>query len=84
MSRTFTLGEPFERFIDEQLRSGRYASEDDVIRAALSLLDDRMPGHALSVDDIRRSIEDGRVHGRTRSETEVFATLEAAIRARTE
>lgn len=40
MSRTFTLGERFEAFVDEQVASGRYADANDVVRAALRLLEE--------------------------------------------
>ena len=40
MSRTFTLGERFGAFVDEEVASGRYADASDVVRAALRLLEE--------------------------------------------
>ena len=38
MSRTFTLGERFDAFVDERVARGRDADASDVVRAALRLL----------------------------------------------
>jgi antitoxin ParD1/3/4 len=35
------LGDHWERFIDDQVKSGRYASADDVVRDALKGLQDQ-------------------------------------------
>jgi antitoxin ParD1/3/4 len=40
VSRTFTLGERFEAFVDERVASGRDADASDVVRAALRLLEE--------------------------------------------
>jgi antitoxin ParD1/3/4 len=40
-SRTVSLPVDFEKFILEQVRSGRYATASEVIRAALRLLEER-------------------------------------------
>ena len=38
-STSMTLGEHWERFIQEQIKSGRYASTSEVVRAALRELE---------------------------------------------
>ncbi len=36
MPRSFTLGEHFEHFIDDQLASGRFNNASEVVRAGLA------------------------------------------------
>ena len=40
-STSISLGDHFSTFIDDQVRSGRYSSADDVVRAGLRLLEDQ-------------------------------------------
>lgn len=39
-----TLGEHFERFIEEQIAQGRFETADEVVRAGLRLLEDEEAG----------------------------------------
>jgi len=41
MARSYALGTHFEAFIEAQVKSGRYASASEVLRAGLRMLDDR-------------------------------------------
>jgi antitoxin ParD1/3/4 len=43
MSRntSFSIGEHFSEFVEEQIREGRYSSASDVVRAALRLLEEQ-------------------------------------------
>ena len=41
MARSYALGAHFEAFIEAQVKSGRYASASEVLRAGLRMLDDR-------------------------------------------
>lgn len=61
MSRntSITLGPRFERFITEQLESGRYASTSEVIRAGLRLLEE----HEDRVRALRAELDSGESSG---------------------
>ncbi|QJP15499.1 type II toxin-antitoxin system ParD family antitoxin [Starkeya sp. ORNL1] len=80
MPRSFTLGEHFELFIDDQLASGRFNNASEVVRAGLRLLEEQHDLHRLKVEDIRRSIAESRQSGRTIPADEMFERLEARIR----
>jgi antitoxin ParD1/3/4 len=56
MAKTaLNLGSHWDSFIDDQVRSGRYASADDVIRDALKGLEDQ----DRKLSDLRRQIAEG-------------------------
>lgn len=38
---SFSVGEHFSEFVDEQVREGRYSSASDVVRAVLRLLEEQ-------------------------------------------
>jgi len=80
MPRSFALGERFERFIEEKVRSGRFGNASEVVRAGLRLLEDHERHRELELEKLRRSIEEGRRSGPPRPADEVFARLEAKYR----
>lgn len=56
------LGDDWERFIDDQVRSGRYASADEVVREALKGLQDqdrKLADVLQQIDRGRRQAEGG-------------------------
>jgi len=53
------LGDKFERFIDQKVRSGEYLSSEEVIRDALRLLQEKDQLRQLRVENLRREIEEG-------------------------
>lgn len=52
------LGDHWERYIDDQVRSGRYASADDVVREALKGLQDQ----DRKLADVLQQLDQGRQH----------------------
>lgn len=56
---SISLGDHFEVFIDEQVRSGRYGSASEVIRASLRLLEEREG----RIGALRQALIDGEKSG---------------------
>lgn len=54
-----TLGNHFETFIGEQIRTGRYGNASEVIRASLRLLEE----HEQKVEALRQALIEGKASG---------------------
>ena len=80
MSGTYLLGEHFERFVQDQLATGRYATESEVVQAGLRLLEEREWGQKEAIEDIRCTIAASRRKGKVTPADEVFERLETRIR----
>jgi antitoxin ParD1/3/4 len=80
MPRSFALGERFERFIEERIRSGRSGNASEVVRAGLRLLEDQERRRELELEKLRQSIDQGRRSGPPKPADEVFERLEAKYR----
>lgn len=59
-NRSVTLGDEVTDFIDRQVRSGRYDSASDVVRAGLRLLED----HEARVKALQDALIEGEDSGR--------------------
>ena len=56
---SMTLGEHFDGFIAHQIKSGRYSSASEVIRAGLRVLEDKES----KLDALRQMLADGEESG---------------------
>jgi antitoxin ParD1/3/4 len=54
-----TLGEHFERFIAKQIKTGRFESKSEVVRAAMRLLEE----HEKKVATLRQALIEGEESG---------------------
>lgn len=75
-----TLGEHLETFVARLVESGRYGSEDEVLREGVRLIEDREARLAALDRSIARGLADADA-GRTRDAGAVFDRLEAKYRA---
>jgi antitoxin ParD1/3/4 len=81
MPRSYALGDHFERFIDDQVKSGRYNNASEVVRAALRVLEDGERERRLVTDELARLVQAGADSGPGRPAEAVFAGLRAKIAA---
>jgi len=56
MPSSYTLSDHFEAFIQEQLRSGRYATASEVIREGLRLLEAAQERRAAELAGLRNRV----------------------------
>jgi len=84
MPRSYALGEYFEAFVQEQVKSGRYNNASEVVRAGLRLLEDSEQLRELKLAELRRLVDEGRLSGEGSPAEDVFARLEAKYRAMAE
>ncbi|MBI3512129.1 MAG: type II toxin-antitoxin system ParD family antitoxin [Bacteroidetes bacterium] len=56
------LGEYFEKFINNQVRSGRYASASEVIRTALRLFEQEETQKKVLIKELKSGEKSGFVH----------------------
>ncbi len=78
-SMNVSVPDSMREWVQSRIESGEYASVSDYVRDLIRR-DQNARVRQLSVDDIRRSIEEGRVAGGTVPAEEVFARIEDQIR----
>jgi antitoxin ParD1/3/4 len=59
MPSSYTLGAHFERFVQDMLDSGRYASASEVMRDGLRLMEEREKLRAARLEALRTDIRAG-------------------------
>lgn len=85
MGSNRVLGKHFDRFVGEQVKSGRYGSEDEVLRAGLRLLEQREHMRLKKLAELDRLLAEGLAEldaGQGIPAEQVFADVKAAIRKR--
>lgn len=80
MPSSYAIGDHFERFIRQQIETGRYASASEVVREALRLLEGRERLREIEFEEYRAKIREGMESPAVPAE-EVFARLEAKYQA---
>ena len=59
MPRSFALGDRFEAFIDNQVKTGRYNNASEVVREGLRLLEDYELTLRSRTDELRALVNEG-------------------------
>lgn len=80
MPSSVALSSHFEKFVREQVESGRFKNENEVVRAALRLLEDQQTKAAMKADALRAAIASGMASGPGIPTDEVLDRLEAKYR----
>jgi antitoxin ParD1/3/4 len=78
-SMNISVPDSLREWVQSRIESGEYASVSDYVRDLIRR-DQSARARQLEVDDIRRTIEEGRARGRTFPAEEVFARLEDKLR----
>jgi antitoxin ParD1/3/4 len=82
MSRSFALGDRMERFIDSQVKSGRYNNASEVVRAGLRLLEDEQQNRVTKIAELRALLDEADRDTRPeQSVEEVLAGLRKSAKA---
>jgi antitoxin ParD1/3/4 len=77
MPTSVALNSHFEEFIRAQVKSGRYASISEVVRAGLRLLEDQQACKEIQLEELRTAISAGLNSGAGFPADDVFDGLEA-------
>ena len=83
MPSSYAIGEHFERFIRQQVETGRYASASEVVREALRALEGRERLRHIELEEYRAKIRAGLESPAVPAEA-VFTRLEAKYQAMVE
>ena len=77
MAGSYSIGEHFDRFVKEQVASGRYNNESEVVRDALRLAELR----ELKLQALREHVQKAIALGGNHTDEEIEAAIEAALAA---
>ncbi len=82
MTTSVALSPHFERFIQQQIESGRFGNVSEVIRAGLRLLEEHQQRHVAQIHELRAAVSEGMASGEGTAAEEVFDRLESKYRGR--
>jgi antitoxin ParD1/3/4 len=77
---SYTLGEHFEQFIQQQISTGRYQTASEVLRDALRLLEEDERVRQIALEALRAEVRKGRPSGKGKPAGEVLARLQDKYR----
>ena len=80
MPSSYTLGEHFEQFIQQQIESGRYQTASEVLRDALRLLEEEERAREAALESLRKEVRKGRPTGKGKPGEQVLSRLQAKYR----
>lgn len=80
MPNSYSLGSHFEDFVQQQVKTGRFASASEVVREGLRLMEEREAEREARLEALRTEIRRGRESGPGIPAEEVFAELRDRIR----
>ena len=81
MPSSYAVGDHFEKFIRQQIDTGRYTSASELVREALRLLETREKLREIEIEEYREKIRAGMQSGSSIPADEVFNRLEAKYQA---
>jgi antitoxin ParD1/3/4 len=76
-----TIGEHFERFIERLIQERRYETPSEIVREALSLLDEKEQDRDLALESLRHDIRIGLASGEGKPAEVVLDRLRAKYQA---
>jgi antitoxin ParD1/3/4 len=80
---TISLPDPMKDWIEAQIKQGDYASSSDYVRDLIRKDRERRTVPELTIDDLRRIVDEARAGGdTTESVGEIFEAAKARVKAR--
>jgi antitoxin ParD1/3/4 len=77
---SYTIGEHFEQFIQQQISTGRYQTASEVLRDALRLLEEEEHARQVALEALRSEVRKGRASGKGKPGGEVLTRLQDKYR----
>ena len=80
MPSSYVIGAHFERFVKDQIGSGRYGSASEVIRDVLRLMEEQEQVRQLKLSNLRSELQRGLASGPGKSADTVFNAVREQIK----